>query len=550
MEPIDRDCRPGLWRLRWLGPVVVAVAATTGPSLPVAAAEPPAASASAEGALSSLAVLRDGEGRWMARLDYRVGAEARSPRLSIELTDAAGTVLPATMVPSVLEPGAHTLSFELQRPMREMARTTTTRVAVTMRANDGRVLSRIEKAQRIDWPDLETWVTERRYSGMSNEELLRSAVELIDQSTRGSLAEAKRLLERIVLREPKAEGAYIELARVAMKQNWGPEGLHQAESLLASARQINPASVNAKILLGYVYAHQARYREAESLLQEASQVESPNLWLWANWGELLLMQGKEDQAVAKYREALRRPRSNDTYDRARLDAYRHLLVLLEGRRDLDGLEALHRQRSDEFGPATCYGAEYGRFVLQQRGDSTRAIALVREAIAGHCEDRSAREVLGLAYYLSWVQGPEAERSDALNQARVYLPSGPRLIYLLAGGDRTAPVIPRLLAGGEAIDQRDNDQDTALAQAMRQSELDTARRLLRFGARADALVGHEQMPVALLPVVAADLDGVRLMQESGVDYATLRYRGATAKDFAKSTDNRQLLDALGGKNSKL
>jgi Tfp pilus assembly protein PilF len=128
-----------------------------------------------------------------------------------------------------------------------------------------------------------------------------------------------------------------------MKSNWGPEGLHQAEKLLASALQIRPDSVNAKILLGYVYAHQGRHKQSEALFVDASQTDTKNLWLWSNWGEVLVMQGKLEPAIQKYREAVKRPREHDTYDRARLDAYAHLLPLLEQRKDLDGMEALLKQ---------------------------------------------------------------------------------------------------------------------------------------------------------------------------------------------------------------
>ncbi|MCB1624915.1 MAG: tetratricopeptide repeat protein, partial [Pseudomonadales bacterium] len=136
------------------------------------------------------------------------------------------------------------------------------------------------------------------------------------------------------------DAAYVELARVAMRENWGPDGLHHAENLLESALQIRPDNSNAKILLGYVYTHQGQLGKAEQLFVDAAKADPPNLWLWANWGELLVKQDKPDEAIAKYRVAVTRPMTHDTYDRARADAYRNLIQLLERRRDLDGVEAL------------------------------------------------------------------------------------------------------------------------------------------------------------------------------------------------------------------
>jgi len=66
----------------------------------------------------------------------------------------------------------------------------------------------------------------------------------------------------------------------------------------------------------------------------------------------------------------------------------------------------------------------------------------------------------------------------------------------------------------------------------------------LGARADAPVGISQMPVALLPVMEGNIEAVRMMRRFGVDYSKLRFRGATAIDFAKQSGNSELLDALG------
>ncbi len=40
-----------------------------------------------------------------------------------------------------------------------------------------------------------------------------------------------------------------------------------------------------------------------------------------------------------------------------------------------------------------------------------------------------------------------------------------------------------------------------------------------------------------------MDAVRSLQQAGVDYSKLRYRGATAADFAAASGNKELMDAL-------
>ncbi|TLY59301.1 MAG: ankyrin repeat domain-containing protein [Gammaproteobacteria bacterium] len=208
------------------------------------------------------------------------------------------------------------------------------------------------------------------------------------------------------------------------------------------------------------------------------------------------------------------------------------------------MEALYRQRMAEFGPGSCYSSDYARFKLQVRGDTQGAIELARGALNQNCEDSQARQILGLAQYVKWAATTGTQRAEALNQARIYLPAGPMPLYLLATSDRTVPAAKALIAAGEQIDQRDNDGLTALAHALQNGDLGAARRLLMLGARADAPVGISQMPVALLPVMEGNIEAVRMMRRFGVDYSKLRFRGATAIDFAKQSGNSELLDALG------
>ncbi len=50
-------------------------------------------------------------------------------------------------------------------------------------------------------------------------------------------------------------------------------------------------------------------------------------------------------------------------------------------------------------------------------------------------------------------------------------------------------------------------------------------------------------VALLPVLEGNLDAIRVLQRAGVDYSKLRFKGASAIDFAKQSGNDALLNAL-------
>lgn len=513
------------------------------------AATPPIA---ADNSISGMSVTREPDGTRRVTFDYVYMGPNGGATLHVQqYTKDAQTGELRPVGPEHagwrLGRGGQRMSVQLIPPAGDQVRFTW--VAAELRI-DSKVVARQLLDPPVDWVSSPYAHEARPGPKVGNDELLARAVNLIDHGRRSSLDEAKRLLERITLNDPRADAAYIELARVAMKTNWGPNGLRQAETLLKSALEIKPDSANAKILLGYVHAHQRKYSAAEVMFRDAARSEPRNLWLWANWGELLAMQGERTAAIAKYREAVSRPRTYDTYDRARLDAYQKLLGLLERDSNLDAMEALHRQRSEEFGQTTCARAEYASFMLNRRQQADAAITLARAALDSSCDETLPRDVLGAAHYTLWATTTGPRRNESLNQARIFLPIGPRAFYVLAGSDTTSAAAKQLVAGGEAVDQQDNDHMTALGFALQADDLDAARRLLRLGAKPTATVGQESMSVALVPVMKGSVAGIQLLQGAGVDYTQVRYQGTRAIDIARQMGLPQVIDALEGKGKAL
>jgi tetratricopeptide (TPR) repeat protein len=534
--------------------LLVLVAAFVGRSLWLPESPGPSASQPA-GKISEVQVRKGTDGRWIASVAYEYRSDWQDALVRVYPLRADVAALPPDAARGALDaaasrgafrtaaPGAHRIDIELARPYEPALAFATTHLEVRLHMGS-RVLATQRVEQAIDWPDWNVWLQGRSQAGKTSDDHLREAIALIDLGGRGQLMEAKRMLEQLIARDARYDPAYVELARVAMKSNWGPEGLRQAEGLLASALQIRPDSVDARILQGYVYAHQGRHRDAEALFESAAKTDTRNLWLWANWGEVLAMQGRLEPAIAKYREAVTRPRTHDTYDRARLDAYAKLIDLLDERNDTDGVEALHRQRVAEFGPGSCHNAAYARFLLHRRGDGAAALAQARQAVDGSCGNDEGRQALGLAHYVTWASATGAARDDALRQARVYFPAGPNLMYQLASSEATLKAAKALKAEGAEVDMLDNAGFNALSYALDRNDLATARQLLRLGAKTDTPIGPDKMPVALLPVVRGSFEGIRLMQQFGTDYARLTYQGATAIEHAKRMGDQRLLEALG------
>jgi tetratricopeptide (TPR) repeat protein len=520
---------------------------------PAGAPQPPPLAG--KNSVSGLHVEQTKAGVWTADFDYFYTGEPPYAALAVELIPQSGAALGLGGVEQYQtflqrpQRGANHASVEIRYPG---AQQRTLKVAVTIRSQmfSPDVVARQQIDKVIDWPDFQTWIRDQQIAKAAPEDNFNRAVALIDSEEEPQLNEARSILERLISQNPKFDAGYVELARVAMKLHGAPEGLHQAEALLLSSLQIRPDSVNAKILLGYVYAHERHFAKAEGLFIQAATTNTNNLWLWSNWGELLLMEGKTDQAIVKYRQAIGHPMTNDTYDRARATAYSQLLNLLKARKDPDGMEVLYKQRVAEFGPGSCYTADYARFLLDVRGNAQAAIDLAAGALHQNCDDTESREILGLAQYVKWAATTGPISAESLNQARIFLPAGPKPLYLLATSDRTTPAAKKLIAAGESIDQQDNEKLTALAYALQNQDLPAARRLLTLGAHPDTPVGATGIPVALLPVLSADADAVRMLRQSGVNYSKIKFRGATALEIAKQMGDLALIDALGGKQTDL
>jgi tetratricopeptide (TPR) repeat protein len=505
-----------------------------------------------ENKLTGLRVSQDPQGDWYADFDYFFTGQPNATVLAETLENAtlpiAVGIAPNRVfrTQSQLSPGAHHGRIALAQQGDGVGAMTTQAVEIRMIALQGSAtLASQRLEQRIDWPDWQTRTLDQEVNKQSEDAVMKSAIALIDQGRSNTIQHARQLLERLLVRNPKNKQAYLELARIAMKTNWGPEGLHQAETLIDSALQIHPDDINARVLLAYVESHQKRYGASESLSEALDKENPPNLWLWWNWGEMLEAQGQMSLAIQKYRTTLAHPVSHDTYDRAREAAYHSLLRLLGAAHDRDGMEALYRQRLVDYGANGCNAVAYAGFLVKERGDPTAAIAVARPTLSATCDEDglTSRSVLGMAYYLEWATSVSADRGADLNQARIYLPVGAESLYLLASSERTAPAVRALVKQGESIDQRDNQKLDALALALSRRDVATARRLLGLGAHADALVSESEIPVAFIPLLTEDMPCIQLMQKSGIDYAKLRVGGASALDQARRSGHAGLADRL-------
>lgn len=500
-----------------------------------------------ENKLANVQVTQKDDYTWNVSFDYYYTGKPLKAKLEfvvLERTVAEQkTAVRRPLRQIVPERGQHTVKFEYQHPTGGMRPAWADSFSVELGAGSTPAVQ-VALAQKIDWLD-------RNAIAMRPENVVQRATSLIDNPFPENLQQAKEQLDALVLREPRYAPAYVQLARHSMKSRGisSPEAVRQAETMLQSALQIESGRSDAQVLLAQLYAHQRRFGEAEALLTEAGQKGNADLWHPFGWGELFQLQGREDEAIAKYREVLAHPPRRDRNDRARNASYDKLLEILDARNDAAGVEALLQQRVKDYPGDSCAETRYGAFMVHQRADADAAIASVRMPDGG-CENLRGKDVLGMAHYLRWTRVPEEARAEALRQGRVFLPSSARMFYLLAQSDTMLAVGQKLKAAGDNVSVLDNAQRDALSYALHARNHAVAQRLLRMGARTDTLVGPEQMPVWLVPVLVQDIEGVQLMRRAGVDYARVRFQGLSPAEIARRLDNAALARALDPKAGSL
>ena len=432
------------------------------------------------------------------------------------------------VVPFMLKPqrGKHSIEIEVTSP-RSIDPSVTVTQFIKVGMNQGMETPPIvEKVipHVIEWESVEELYWIRKFATLSVNQLYEESVAFIDN---GNVNEAKRILEQIILKDANFAPAYVEMARVAMKTNWNVEGLSQAEKYIQTALKINPSDVNANVLIGYVYTHQKRFPEAEKAFKIAEKASTKNLWLWANWGQLLVAQDKSQEAIQKYLVAVDGARPYNTYDRARLDAYKNLFNLLNNSSDKNKKDALYKKRGEEFNNA-CFIQEYAYFKLTAMSDYKSAIDLAKLSIDRGCIDERAKSTMGLAHYHAWLNS--SDDFSLLAKAKVFYPDGPGLFYDLAKTDSGINIIKKLIKDGTPIDIADAETRTALSLALFNRDSISAKALISLGADVNHVLGKEQFPIAFIPLMYNDQKSIALMKESGIDYQKIKFNGLTASEF--------------------
>lgn len=420
---------------------------------------------------------------------------------------------------------------------------------VSLLSTTNAVLAENQFEAAIDWPSSDPFVLSGN-SAAEIDRLYKLCVNMIDSGDQFDMA--KKGLEQIVLANPEYVPAYVELARYQMKTNWSTAGLAQAEQSLNTALRIDPNHANSLVLLGYVYAHQHRFKEAEEAFQKAKAIGTKNIWLYANWGELRAMEGKRDASIAMYRKAVDAPKDLETYERARRDAYEHLLVLLENEKQWEAADKLYQERIDRYPDNGCFKASHAAFRIYRRGDYESAIVIGNKALMQECRDDriNTRLILATAYDAKWAKeqtgvGDAHKVGQSFDLAQALYADMTMLMYSLASSQHTEFVIPALKQRGILIDTQDRNGVTALGYSILNHDVAAARALIRYGANVNQIFNAEGITPLMLAASRGDRDFVILLMKNGADRRCKTVSGYDAEHIAVASGFKDIANILSG-----
>jgi Tfp pilus assembly protein PilF len=268
-----------------------------------------------------------------------------------------------------------------------------------------------------------------RSSGNQRSQLadqLTEAIALLD-AYRGDgamLSAARTKLEDIIKQDPSNAPAYREMARYFIMRghisslDFQPGSLEAADKSLKTALDIDPRYAEAYVLQGHLYRLMQRPTAAQAALAKADELGTSDPWLQNNWADILIDEGKFDEAAQRYRKVIE---SGTLNKKAMISAFEGLTKYYRRINRPDEVDSLYRKQI-EYEPdrAWTYG-NYAHFLLCDRDDYDGAISRSRQAL-NIMDYGVGRATLAASLYRKWaglaLNGKVSEaakyRSEALS----------------------------------------------------------------------------------------------------------------------------------------
>ena len=278
------------------------------------------------------------------------------------------------------------------------------------------------------------------------------AVKLLDayNGNGAVLEEARAELYEVQKAHPRYAPAYRETARYMIMRGhinslqFQPGSLEAADLSLKQALDIDPNYAEAFVLYGHLYKLMGRNQDALRALLKAEKLGSSDPWLQNNWADLLIEDGKFEEAARRYRKVIDSQTKNQ---KATGTALEGLIKYYTAVGKLNEADEMY-QKKISFQPDGAWGyGNYAQFLLCRKGEIDGSIAQSRKALA-IMDYGVGRYWLAAALYGKWgqstLQGTPDMAAKYLVEARA-LYSDPSEFVRNAGSCPPLGVIAHALA---------------------------------------------------------------------------------------------------------
>jgi Tfp pilus assembly protein PilF len=264
----------------------------------------------------------------------------------------------------------------------------------------------------------------------------------------GILADARAKLDRALKKNPSDYLALKELARYYVMAGYirereafygthsyqvgeyEPGALDRAETTIRKAIQINPRFAEGYVLLGHILQQLGRIDEAAQALGRAESLGTKDVWLDANWAEVLEARGDSVGAAARWQRVLW---SGTTNAKVLRSAYSYLIVYYRKAGQTDRVIALHEENIRRNPTNAWVRGNYAEYLLYDLGRFDEAIVQARAALA-IMSYPIARKTLSDALYGKWgdvVAAGNIEKAEPYFKEAYSL--NPNLDHVMARG---------------------------------------------------------------------------------------------------------------------
>jgi Flp pilus assembly protein TadD len=336
-------------------------------------------------------------------------------------------------------------------------------------------------------------------------------------------------------------------SRGQLRTETHPDYFSEAEHHLGRAIELDPSNARAHALLGRAKFLQSKDSEAEALIAKAKQLD-PNLaWLLVNQADLASVQGRYDEAIALYREALARPEGEPNVHHWAL--VRSWVAFRESER-LAEYSALARQYMKDHPEDLDYPLVFAEHLLYSGNDDAEALRVLERANPRRNPPLRnalmAKAMAGLAHSSHTRTGTFDAQSRAWLQQAVQLTAGSeeRLVRDLAIEPARAEVMATVVRASRSPESL---ATVALNWAIFPRRMDVVKTLVEAGADLNAPLEVVPWPPLVQAAMSRDVDLFTLLLDLGADPAQARIEGELLSDWLERRSHdpsvAELLKAL-------